>query len=390
MNLLAQSTALRVAAAFLAAAFAWMVAAADRQPDDVTGIVDRTIQPVMKKYGIPGMAIGVVVDGRRYLVDYGVASTETRKPVTHGTLFEIGSISKTLTATLASYAQVSGLLNLSDRTDKYLPPLQGSRFGEVVLLELGTHTAGGLPLQVPETIENDAQLMKYLEGWQPTYAPGTYRTYGNPGIGMLGLIAAGSLNEDFVTLIERRIFPALGMSSSHVNVPAADMANYAQGYTAEGAPIRVHNGILSAETYGVKTTAADLLRFVEANMDLIGLEPKLRRAITDTHAGYFAAGQMTQDLIWEQYAYPAGLPALLAGNSPAMLFDATPVRRLVPPLQPRADVLINKTGSTNGFAAYVAFVPEKKLGVVILANKSYPIEDRVTMAYQIMTALDAR
>jgi beta-lactamase class C len=263
MNSLAQSTVLRVAVAILVAACTCAVPAADRQRDDVKSIVDRTIQPVMKKYGIPGMAIGLVVEGRRYLLDYGVASTETRKPVTHDTLFEVGSISKTLTATLASYAQVSGVLNLSDRTDKYLPPLQGTRFGEVSLLELGTHTAGGLPLQVPETIENDAQLMKYFEDWQPTYAAGTYRTYGNPGIGMLGLIAARSMNEDFVTLIEQRIFPALGMSSSHINVPAADMANDAQGYTAEGAPIRVHNGVLFAETYGVKTTAADLLRFVE-------------------------------------------------------------------------------------------------------------------------------
>ena len=47
-----------------------------------------------------------------------------------------------------------------------------------------------------------------------------------------------------------------------------------------------------------------------------------------------------------------------------------------------------KTGSTNGFAAYVAFAPERKIGVVILANKSYPIDARVTAAYEILTRLD--
>jgi beta-lactamase class C len=50
-------------------------------------------------------------------------------------------------------------------------------------------------------------------------------------------------------------------------------------------------------------------------------------------------------------------------------------------------VLINKTGSTNGFASYVAFVPAQKLGIVMLANKNYPIAQRVTAAYQILTKL---
>jgi CubicO group peptidase (beta-lactamase class C family) len=96
---------------------------------------------------------------------------------------------------------------------------------------------------------------------------------------------------------------------------------------------------------------------------------------------------MTQDLVWEQYDYPVKLKDLLAGNS-AKALEANPVARREPPLPPQDDVLIDKTGSTNGFGAYVAFVPANKIGIVLLANKDYPIAARVTAAYEILTRLE--
>ena len=353
---------------------------------DIEKHVDAAVQVVMAKYHIPGMAVGVIVDGNAYVFDYGVASTATRQPVMRDTLFEIGSISKTFTATLASYAQVSGQLSLSDETGKYLPSLRDSKFGNVSLLDLGTHTPGGLPLQVPDDLHNDQQLLEYLREWQPASAPGTYRTYSN--IGTLGLITAKSMGQDFTTMLQQHVFSGLRLRSTYLEVPANKMADYAQGYTTAGAPIRMAPGVLGPEAYGIRTTASDLLRFVQANMGLINLNVNLQRAITATHIGYFQAGVMTQDLIWEQFPYPVTLQTLLAGNAPAMIFNATPVTRMLPPQKARGDVWINKTGSTSGFSAYVAFIPEQRLGIVILANRSFPIADRVTAAYRILTALD--
>jgi CubicO group peptidase (beta-lactamase class C family) len=363
-------------------------AAADVDQSRIREIVDSAIRPVMQTYNIPGMAIAVTINGKRYFYNYGAASRETKHPVTSETLFEIGSISKIFTATLASYAQVNGNLSLSDSPSKYLSSLQGSSFDNVTLLNLGTHTSGGLPLQVPDNINNTEQLIDYFKTWQPTYPAGTHRTYSNPSIGMLGMIAAKSMQESFDDAIEKELFRELGMMNSYINVPTHQMKNYAQGYTKKDVPVRMSPGVLASEAYAVKSGTADMIKFIEANMQVAKLDGKLQRAITDTHKGYFKSGEMIQGLIWEQYPFPVTLKQVLAGNSDTMIYQATRATKLSPPLQPQSDMLINKTGSTNGFAAYVAFIPAQKLGVVILANKNYPIDARVTAAYEILTALD--
>ena len=158
-------------------------------------------------------------------------------------------------------------------------------------------------------------------------------------------------------------------------------------YTKKDEPIRMTPGILDAETYGVRTTASDMVRFIEANMGRIDLDDDVRKAVTETHTGYYSVGAMTQDLIWEQYAYPVDLDDLLAGNSTDVSYKPNAATEITPPLPPRKDVWINKTGSTNGFGAYVAFVPEKGLGIVLLANKNYPVDARVTAAHRILTKL---
>jgi beta-lactamase class C len=350
--------------------------------------IDGAAITVMTRDQIPGLVVGITTGGRHAIFNYGVAALDTHKPITDSTLFEIGSLSKTFTATLACWAEVEGDFSLSDPTAKYLPVLQGTSFGRVSLRDLGTHTPGGLPLQVPDAITDNDQLMAYFRAWQPTYPPGTYRTYSNLGIGLLGLIAAQTMHQDFTDLVQGRLFPALGLSSTYINVPEAKLADYAQGYTRQGEPIRLRSGVLSAEAYGIKTNAADLLRFLDANMGLVALSEDLRRAIVATHTGYFKAGVLTQDLIWEQYTYPVDLKTLQEGNAAQMILSPTRATPISPPLPPQADVLLDKTGSTNGFGVYAAFVPARRTGIVILANKNYPVEDRVGLAYRILAVLD--
>ncbi|TIU05842.1 MAG: class C beta-lactamase, partial [Mesorhizobium sp.] len=163
------------------------------QDAKIRQLVDEAVKPVIAQYDIPGMAVAVSVNGERFFIDYGVAEKDTRAAVTRDTLFELGSISKTFTATLAAYAEVEGKLALGDKVGKYMPELQGSALGDVRLLDLATHTAGGFPLQLPDTVKTQKQLIAYYRQWKPQFAAATTRTYANPSIGLLGMATAKAM-----------------------------------------------------------------------------------------------------------------------------------------------------------------------------------------------------
>ena len=186
-------------------------------------------------------------------------------------------------------------MRLDDRASQHWPALQGSRFDSISLLDLATYTAGGLPLQFPDSVQKDqAQIRDYYRQWQPTYAPGSQRLYSNPSIGLFGYLAARSLGQPFERLMEQQVFPALGLEQTHLDVPEAALAQYAQGYGKDDRPLRVGPGPLDAEGYGVKTSAADLLRFVDANLHPERLDRPWAQALDATHRGYYKVGDMTR------------------------------------------------------------------------------------------------
>ncbi|MGQ8705262.1 class C beta-lactamase [Serratia sp. TSA_198.1] len=349
--------------------------------------IDAIVQPLMQKYGVPGMAIAVSVEGKQQFYHYGVASKQTGKPITNQTLFEIGSLSKTFTATLAAYANDEGKLSFAEPASRYLPELRGSAFDHVSLLNLATHTSG-LPLFVPDEVTNDAQLMAYYKQWQPSQPAGSTRVYSNLGIGMLGMITAKSLNQPFAQAMEQRLFPALGLTHSYINVPTGQMTNYAQGYNKKDQPVRVTPGPLDAESYGVKSNAQDLIRYLEANMQVAKVGDKWRKALDETHTGYYRAGVFTQDLMWESYPYPVALARLTEGNNAGMIMNGTPATAITPPQREQGAAWFNKTGSTGGFSTYAVFLPKQKIAVVMLANKWFPNDDRVAATYRIVQALE--
>lgn len=347
---------------------------------------DSIIKPLMQRYQIPGMAVAVMHDGKTTFYNYGIASRATRQPVTEQTLFEIGSLSKTFTATLASYAAQQKKLQFSDSVSTELPSLAGSAFDRVSLLNLATHTAG-TPLFVPDDLKDQSQLMNWFKRWQPPAPPGTLRIYSNPGIGLLGTIAARRLDRSFIHAMEQLLLPAMGMHHSFVQVPAGEMSRYAQGYNKQNLPVRVNPGLLDAESYGLKSTSSDLIRWLAIQLDQQTVAPAWQQAIAATHQGYYQTAAFTQAMMWEYYPLPVTQQQLVAGNSGERIMKGMAASLISPPQAAPQQAWYNKTGSTNGFATYAVFIPAQRIAVIVLANKWYPNDDRVIVTEKIIQQL---
>lgn len=372
-----------VAGVFSVSSTLW---AKDLTEQQVKAVIDQQFKPLLAQYNIPGLAVAVTLNGQHYFVNYGVASKQSQQPVRNDTLFELGSVSKTFNATLAGYAQAQGKLSFSDHPAKYFPELNNTAVNRAAILNLGTYTAGGFPLQFPDEVVTQQDMVKYFQKWQPKTKISAARQYSNPSIGLMGYVTALAMKKPYSELIEKTLFPQLGLKQSFIHVPESQMDNYAWGYKNDQA-MRVSAGMFDAEAYGVKSSSADMLKFIDAQLNPQKLNQPMRKTIENTHVGYFKVGAMTQGLGWEQYTYPVSLATLLQGNSSKMALESHTVTSIKQPKLASAATWFNKTGATNGFGAYVAFIPQQKIGIVMLANTNFPNEARITASYQTIQQL---
>ncbi|EKP68915.1 beta-lactamase [Acinetobacter baumannii] len=351
---------------------------------EIKKLVDQNFKPLLEKYDVPGMAVGVIQNNKKYEMYYGLQSVQDKKAVNSSTIFELGSVSKLFTATAGGYAKNKGKISFDDTPGKYWKELKNTPIDQVNLLQLATYTSGNLALQFPDEVQTDQQVLTFFKDWQPKNPIGEYRQYSNPSIGLFGKVVALSMNKPFDQALEKTIFPALGLKHSYVNVPKTQMQNYAFGYNQENQPIRVNPGPLDAPAYGVKSTLPDMLSFIHANLNPQKYPADIQRAINETHQGRYQVNTMYQALGWEEFSYPAPLQTLLDSNSEQIVMKPNKVTAISK--EPSVK-MYHKTGSTNGFGTYVVFIPKENIGLVMLTNKRIPNEERIKAAYAVLNAI---
>jgi len=341
-------------------------------------------ESAVKGYDIPGLVIGVTHEGKHSFYQTGLASREDQEPVTPDTLFELGSISKIFNVTLAALAEARGKVSLDAAVGEHLPALQGSPAGELTLLDLATHHSGGLPLQVPEEAKDVDQLVDWLRDWQP--AEPEARSYSNISIGLLGHITANAMGMSYADALQTDLFPALGLTNTWIDVPTDAAGSYAFGYDRKtNAPIRVTPGVFDDEAYGVKSSARDMLKLLDVELANGDASPEIRKAVARTQEGRFRTRLFTQAMIWEAYPWPVDPERLVEGNGADFILKSQAMDEVNVTFD--QNVILNKTGSTNGFGGYIAMVPGEDLGVVVLANRNYPNEARVRATHDLITRI---
>ncbi|MTG93701.1 ADC family extended-spectrum class C beta-lactamase [Acinetobacter baumannii] len=351
---------------------------------EIKKLVDQNFKPLLEKYDVPGMAVGVIQNNKKYEMYYGLQSVQDKKAVNRSTIFELGSVSKLFTATAGGYAKNKGKISFDDTPGKYWKELKNTPIDQVNLLQLATYTSGNLALQFPDEVQTDQQVLTFFKDWQPKKPIGEYRQYSNPSIGLFGKVVALSMNKPFDQVLEKTIFPALGLKHSYVNVPKTQMQNYAFGYNQENQPIRANPGPLDAPAYGVKSTLPDMLSFIHANLNPQKYPADIQRAINETHQGFYQVNTMYQALGWEEFSYPATLQTLLDSNSEQIVMKPNKVTAISK--EPSVK-MYHKTGSTTGFGTYVVFIPKENIGLVMLTNKRIPNEERIKAAYAVLDAI---
>jgi CubicO group peptidase (beta-lactamase class C family) len=242
--------------------------------------IDRLYADFAAERRVPGMAWGIVLDGRLiHTGAFGFANREKKIAAAADTLFRIASMSKSFTALAVMKLRDAGKLSLDDRVEKYLPdfaritpPTADSP--PITLRNLLGMTAG-FPEDNPwgdrQLAVTPDDFRTFLRGGLSfSNAPGVTWEYSNLAFALLGQIVARVAGEPYERYITREILTPLGMTHTgweFADVPADKLAlGYRPVENGWQLEPMLHDGVYGAMG-GLLTTIDDFARYVAFHLD---------------------------------------------------------------------------------------------------------------------------
>jgi CubicO group peptidase (beta-lactamase class C family) len=184
--------------------------------DTLSGFVEASATEL----GIPGVAAAVLVDGQEVYACHGVTSLDNPLPVDPDTLFVLGSVTKTYTATVLMRLVAAGGVELDAPVRRYVPEfvLADERAAaQITVLNLLTHTAGLDWDLLVDTGEGDDALADYvakLATLKLVAEPGTRASYSQAGYSLAGRIIERETGLTYERAVASLVLEPLGMSHS--------------------------------------------------------------------------------------------------------------------------------------------------------------------------------
>jgi CubicO group peptidase (beta-lactamase class C family) len=184
--------------------------------------LDKVLEEERAQQGVPGVAVGIVIDGElAYTKGFGVVDPATKAVPDADTVYRIGSISKSFTGLALLSLRDDGILDLDDPLARWIPeankityPTRDAR--PITLRQLAQHTSG-LPRMGPFEPENgpdEATILGSLAKVTLERAPGLESVYSNLGFSLLGIVVSHAAKQPFHDVVATRIFTPLGMTST--------------------------------------------------------------------------------------------------------------------------------------------------------------------------------
>lgn len=182
--------------------------------------LDRFVRREMKRLNVPGVAVGIIQGRRRYMKGYGVTNIDHPLPVQADTLFQIGSTTKTFTATTIMRLVEQGRLALDVPIRRYLPELRMRSKAverDATILHLLTHTGGWLGDvfedggRGDDAIANVVAKMAKIKQLTPL---GQVWSYNNSGFYIAGRIIEKVTKKTYEKAVQEVLFAPLGMQHS--------------------------------------------------------------------------------------------------------------------------------------------------------------------------------
>ena len=325
--------------------------------------LDETINAAMKEWQVPGLAIAVVKDGKVVLSQgYGRRDIEKNLPVTPRTLFAIGSITKSFCVAGLGMLVDGRTLDWDRPVRDYLPAFRlhdRVPTDRVTTRDLITHRTG-LPrhdalwyltkLNRRETFER----LRFLEPTRDLRGRWQYNNLMFVTAGVLLEKVTGSSWEDFT---RRRLFAPLGMTRSNFSVLVSQKADdFALPYSEEDGKVR-------------RIPFRDITPVAPAGAINSSVEEMSRYLLFHLALGKHEGKQLLSRAVCEEMQAPQMvMPLALQKQNPfATPGDASYGLGLFV-TRHRKEKMVQHGGAIDGFIAYLAFLPEHQIGVVVLTN----------------------